>query len=116
MVIQSVRTALGINLASCAVGTSDLCPVGEAAGVVLRLRNAWSLYSTLPCAYVVWYFTEHREIYSFTITQYYLSPLFFLLSTQSSFCMIELADFAESCVSISMGGYKECGLISAVCL
>jgi len=29
---------------------------------VLRLRNAWSLYSALPYAYMVWYFTEHREI------------------------------------------------------
>jgi len=64
---------------------------------------------------MVWYFSEHREIYSFTFTQYYLSPIFFLLSTGSSFCMIELADFAESHVSVSMGGYKECDLISAVC-
>ena len=41
LVIQSVRTALGINLASCAVGTWDLCPVGEVAGV-----RSWPL----PCS------------------------------------------------------------------
>jgi hypothetical protein len=33
LIIQSVRTAHGINLASCAVRTWDLCPLGEAAGV-----------------------------------------------------------------------------------
>lgn len=84
--------------------------------VVLRLWNAWSLYSTLPSTYVVWYFTEHRKIYSFTFTQYYLSPIFFPLRTRSSFCVIELANFAENRLSISMGGYRECHLISAVCL
>jgi hypothetical protein len=41
-VIQSVRTALGINLASCAVGTWDLCPVGEGGGVWEDTRSVTS--------------------------------------------------------------------------
>jgi len=41
------------------LGTCVLCVkqlVYEAGHfhVVLRLRNAWSLYSTLPCAYILW--------------------------------------------------------------
>jgi hypothetical protein len=69
-----------------------------------------------PLSHLVWYFIEYGESYSFTFTDYYLPSIFFPLNTRSSFCMVELADFAESHLSVSMGGHKECDLVSAVFL